>query len=97
MKGSSNGRFAYATSKTGLIHLTRMMQQYSLRPRSWLFVNSIAPGIFPSEKTAGESNEQQKPELDMEMSNPVGRFGHDTDMGTCILFLAGPGGVFLNS
>ena len=36
MKGSSNGQFAYATSKTGLIHLMRMMQQYSLRPRSWL-------------------------------------------------------------
>jgi NAD(P)-dependent dehydrogenase (short-subunit alcohol dehydrogenase family) len=48
-------------------------------------VNSIAPGIFPGEKTAGESNEQQKPELDMEMSNPAGRFGRDTDMGACIL------------
>jgi hypothetical protein len=39
----------------------------------------------------------QKSELDMEMSNPAGRFGHDTDMGACISFLAGPGSVFLNS
>jgi hypothetical protein len=29
-------------------------------------------------------------------SNPAGRPGHDTDMGACILYLAGPGGVFLN-
>jgi NAD(P)-dependent dehydrogenase (short-subunit alcohol dehydrogenase family) len=60
-------------------------------------VNSIAPGIFPSEMTAGESDEHQKSELDMEMCNPAGRFGHDTDMDACILFLAGPRGVFLNS
>ena len=28
--------------------------------------------------------------------SPKGRHGHDTDMGACILYLAGPGGVFLN-
>jgi len=27
----------------------------------------------------------------------VGRPGADTDMGACILFLAGPGGLFLSS
>lgn len=26
----------------------------------------------------------------------VGRPGHDTDMAACILWLAGPGGVFMN-
>lgn len=95
MKGSSNGQFAYATSKAGLIHLTRMMATTFAEAK--IRVNSIAPGIFPSEMTAGESNEHQKSELDIEMSNPAGRFGHDADMGACILFLAGPGGVFLNS
>ncbi len=60
-------------------------------------VNSIAPRLFPSEMTAGDSNEHQKSELDMESSNPAGRLGHDADMGACILFLAGPGGMFLNS
>lgn len=59
-------------------------------------VNSIAPGIFPSEMTAGSSNEDQKSELNMKSSNPAGRPGKDTDMGACILYLAGPGGVFLN-
>jgi NAD(P)-dependent dehydrogenase (short-subunit alcohol dehydrogenase family) len=95
MKGSSNGQFAYATSKAGFIHLTRMMATTFAEAK--VRVNSIAPGIFPSEMTAGNSNEHQKSELDMEASNPAGRFGHDTDMGACILFLAGPGGVFLNS
>ena len=27
----------------------------------------------------------------------VGRTGHDSDMAACILFLAGPGGLFLNA
>ena len=59
-------------------------------------VNCIAPGIFPSEMTAGSSGEDQKSKLEMEMSNPAGRTGHDSDMAACILFLAGPGGLFLN-
>lgn len=59
-------------------------------------VNSIAPGVFPSEMTTGESDGDQKSSLDREASNPAGRFGNDTDMGACVLFLAGPSGVFLN-
>lgn len=59
-------------------------------------VNSIAPGVFPSEMTAGESDGHQKSSLDSEASNPSGRYGQETDMGACILFLAGPNGVFLN-
>ena len=60
-------------------------------------VNCIAPGIFPSEMTAGSSGEDQKSKLDMSMSNPAQRTGHDSDMAACILFLAGPGGTFLNA
>lgn len=60
-------------------------------------VNSIAPGVFPSEMTTGESNEHQKSEMSSDASNPAGRYGHDTDMAACLLFLAGPGGVFLNN
>ncbi len=26
----------------------------------------------------------------------IGRFGYDSDMAACLLYLAGPGGVFLN-
>ena len=61
-------------------------------------VNCIAPGIFPSEMTAGSSGEDQKSKLDASgMSNPAKRTGHDSDMAACILFLAGPGGLFMNS
>ena len=81
-------------------------------------VNCIAPGIFPSEMTAGSSGDDQKSSLNMQMSNPAGtkpsdilnmvhgtkssnpgkgRAGTDPDMAACILFLAGPGGLFLNA
>ena len=60
-------------------------------------VNCIAPGIFPSEMTAGSSGEDQKSKLDMSMSNPAQRTGHDSDMAACILFLAGQGGLFSNA
>jgi len=36
-------------------------------------VNCIAPGIFPSEMTAGSSGDDQKSKLEIEMSNPAGR------------------------
>jgi NAD(P)-dependent dehydrogenase (short-subunit alcohol dehydrogenase family) len=94
MKGSSNGQFAYASSKAAFLHLTRMMATTFVEAK--VRVNSIAPGVFPSEMTAGESNEHQKSSLDSDASNPAGRYGHDTDMGACVLFLAGPSGMFLN-
>ncbi|KAL8706763.1 MAG: hypothetical protein Q9201_000189 [Fulgogasparrea decipioides] len=95
MKGSSMGQFAYATSKAGLIHLTRILATTFAETK--VRVNCIAPGIFPSEMTAGSSGDDQKSELKPESSNPAGRPGSDSDMAACILFLAGPGGVFLNS
>ncbi|KAI4102421.1 MAG: hypothetical protein LQ345_007374 [Seirophora villosa] len=113
MKGSSMGQFAYATSKAGwsplheyetpsstdhaaaLIHLTRMMA--TTFADSKVRVNCIAPGLFPSEMTAGSSGDDQKSDLEPKSSNPAGRPGSDSDMAACILFLAGPGGVFLNS
>jgi len=95
MKGSSSGQMAYATSKAGLLHLTRMLATTFVDAK--IRVNCIAPGIFPSEMTTGESGEDQKSSIDKEMSSPAGRAGHDTDMGACILLLAGPGGLFLNN
>ncbi|KAI4232057.1 MAG: hypothetical protein L6R40_007529 [Gallowayella cf. fulva] len=95
MKGSSMGQFAYATSKAGLIHLTRIMATTFADAK--IRVNCIAPGVFPSEMTAGSSGEDQKSELEPKSSNPAGRPGSDSDMAACILFLAGPGGLFMNS
>lgn len=95
MKGTSMGQFAYATSKAGFIHLTKMMATTFAEAK--IRVNCIAPGIFPSEMTAGSSGEDNKSKLDMSMSNPAQRTGYDSDMAACILFLAGPGGLFMNA
>ncbi|KAI4177987.1 MAG: hypothetical protein LQ343_000071 [Gyalolechia ehrenbergii] len=37
-------------------------------------VNCIAPGLFPSEMTAGDSGPDQKSELQPKLSNPAGNF-----------------------
>ncbi|KAI1611017.1 short chain dehydrogenase/reductase [Exophiala viscosa] len=95
MKGSSNGQFAYATSKAGFVHLTRMLATTLAETK--IRVNQIAPGIFPSEMTTGESDESQKSELSSELSNPAGRGGGDADMAATILYLVGKGGMFLNN
>jgi NAD(P)-dependent dehydrogenase (short-subunit alcohol dehydrogenase family) len=94
MKGSSNGQFAYAASKAAFLHLTRMQATTFLKAK--IRVNCIAPGVFPSEMTTGDSDESQKSSIEREASNPSGRFGQDSDMAACALFLAGPAGTFLN-
>ncbi|KAI9819469.1 MAG: hypothetical protein M1827_006917 [Pycnora praestabilis] len=97
MKGSSMGQFAYASSKAATIHLTRMLATTFVETK--VRVNSIAPGIYPSEMTAGESDEtgHSFSKMDFSSGNPAGRKGSVHDMAACLLYLAGPGGVFLNS
>jgi NAD(P)-dependent dehydrogenase (short-subunit alcohol dehydrogenase family) len=95
MKGSSMGQPIYATSKAALTHLSRMLA--TLCKDVKVRVNVIAPGVFPSEMTTGESNENNKSDIDAKkMSNPAGRPGNDTDMAATILFLVGKGGLFYN-
>ncbi|KAF5594625.1 NAD(P)H-dependent oxidoreductase [Fusarium subglutinans] len=94
MKGSSMGQPAYATSKAALTHLSRMIA--TLTKDIKVRVNVIAPGLFPSEMTTGESDEGNKSNIDKKMTNPARRPGHDTDMAATILFLAGKGGLFYN-
>ncbi|KAJ4151710.1 hypothetical protein NW765_013238 [Fusarium oxysporum] len=94
MKGSSMGQPAYATSKAALTHLSRMIA--TLTKDIKVRVNVIAPGLFPSEMTTGESDEGNKSNINKKMINPAGRPGHDTDMAATILFLAGKGGLFYN-
>jgi NAD(P)-dependent dehydrogenase (short-subunit alcohol dehydrogenase family) len=94
MKGSSNGQFAYASSKAAFTHMSRMLA--STFAQTKVRVNVIAPGVFPSEMTTGESGDDNKSVIDKGMSNPAGRPGNDFDMAATVLFLAGPGGVFYN-
>jgi len=94
MKGNSGGQFAYATSKAGATHLSRMLA--TTLAGTGVRVNVIAPGVFPSEMTTGESGKDNKSTIDKKMSNPAGRPGKDTDMAATILMLVGKGGVFYN-
>ena len=94
MKGPSAGQPAYAASKAAATHVSRMLA--TLYKDVGVRVNVVAPGIFPSEMTAGASGADNKSALDIKSTNPAGRTGTDTDMAATILFLAGRGGLFYN-
>ncbi|KAF7562707.1 hypothetical protein G7046_g1454 [Stylonectria norvegica] len=87
----AQGHFAYNAAKGATVHLSKLMsaefQQASIR------VNSIAPGYFPSEMTAKESDERQKSELPSGFAEekghvPAMRPGRDEEIGMAVLFLA---------
>ncbi|KAE9993694.1 Dolichyl-phosphate-mannose--protein mannosyltransferase 4 [Venturia inaequalis] len=94
MRGTSSGQPAYAASKAAATHISRMLATTFKDTK--VRVNTIAPGVFPSEMTTGESGEDQKSSMDTKMSTPSGRPGNESDMAATVLFLAGPGGVFYN-
>lgn len=79
----------YNASKAAAIHLNRMLaneiQENGLKIR----VNSLAPGVFPSEMTTEESDENQKsaiPKEKFEGKVPAQRPGNDRDMANAVLF-----------
>lgn len=79
----------YNASKGAAIHLNRMLaneiQENGLKIR----VNSLAPGVFPSEMTTQESDENQKssiPKDKFEGKVPAQRPGNDRDMANAALF-----------
>lgn len=83
--------FAYNASKAAVIHLTKMLGWEIANNGIKVRVNSIAPGVFPSEMTAGESGDNQKSEIpkeDFEGKVPANRPGNDRDMGSAMLFVA---------
>ncbi|KAK0707190.1 hypothetical protein B0T21DRAFT_298786 [Apiosordaria backusii] len=90
VKGSQH-HFSYNASKAAAIHLTRMLAAEIAENGHKIRVNSIAPGVFPSEMTAGESDEYQKSHIDAEKYKgkvPAGRPGRDIDMAQAVLALA---------
>ncbi|CAN9251929.1 unnamed protein product [Alternaria alternata] len=87
---NAQGHFSYNAAKGGTVHLSKLMsaefQQLRIR------VNSIAPGYFPSEMTAKESDETQKSDLPDEKIQekghvPHGRAGSDAEMAQAVIFL----------
>lgn len=87
----SQHHFAYNTSKAAAIHLTKMLAHEAQSSNIKVRINNIAPGVFPSEMTAKESDEKQKSQLPKEQYEgkvPAARPGNDRDMGSAILFAA---------
>lgn len=85
----SQHHFSYNTSKAAAIHLTNMLSHEVSSSGLKIRINNIAPGVFPSEMTAQESNEAQKsalPKEKYENKIPAGRPGNDRDMGNAVLY-----------
>ncbi|KAL1606805.1 hypothetical protein SLS60_004212 [Paraconiothyrium brasiliense] len=87
----SQGHFSYNASKGAQIHLNRMLSAEIAKMGFKIRVNSIAPGVFPSEMTTGESrDDNQKSEMPKEHKEglPSRRPGNDRDMAAAVLFCA---------
>ncbi|PLB54218.1 short chain dehydrogenase/reductase family [Aspergillus steynii IBT 23096] len=85
----SQHHFAYNASKAAAIHLTKMLAHEVQSSKLRIRVNNIAPGVFPSEMTAGESDEAQKnviPKERYEQKVPAARPGKEEDMASTVLF-----------
>jgi NAD(P)-dependent dehydrogenase (short-subunit alcohol dehydrogenase family) len=82
--------YAYAATKAGVLHLTRVMAGY-LSKRN-VTCNSISPGLFPS-KMGSQVLDVLGEEL-VNKSIPLGRAGRPSDIASASLFLAGQGGAY---
>jgi NAD(P)-dependent dehydrogenase (short-subunit alcohol dehydrogenase family) len=81
----------YNASKAAATHLTRMLANEIKENGLKIRVNSISPGVFPSEMTAGESDANQKshiPKEKYEGKAAADRPGKDRDMAGAVLFAA---------
>lgn len=87
---TSQHHYAYNASKAAAIHLTHMLASEVAGNGLKIRINSIAPGVFPSEMTAGDSKDNQKSEIpkDKYSKVPAQRPGKDEDMANAILFAA---------
>ncbi|PHH67624.1 hypothetical protein CDD82_1269 [Ophiocordyceps australis] len=86
----SLSRFASNAAKAATIHLTKMLAVEVANCKLAIRVNSIAPGLFPSEITTGTSDDCQKSSLPPGTCSdiPAARPGTDVDMASAIIFAA---------
>lgn len=88
---TSQHHFAYNASKAAAVHLSKMLAHEVTSSGLKIRINSIAPGVFPSEMTAQNSDEKQKsalPKEKYEQKVPAGRPGKEEDMAGVVLFAA---------
>jgi NAD(P)-dependent dehydrogenase (short-subunit alcohol dehydrogenase family) len=81
--------FQYNASKSAAIHLTRMLANVAAHNNFKVRINSISPGVFPSEMTTEGSGEDQKSHIPKEKyaeKLPAGRPGNDEDMARAVIF-----------
>lgn len=82
----------YCASKGAVVNLTReMAAQWG---RKGIRVNSLCPGYFESEMTAGMESDESSLKFIATMS-PIPRMGFAHELDTALLFLAGPGSTFV--
>ncbi|MEM7057370.1 MAG: SDR family oxidoreductase [Pseudomonadota bacterium] len=82
---------AYATSKAGVVHLTRSLA-LEWAPMN-IRVNAIAPGYFPTEMTSPFLDSDKGPKLASAI--PMGRFGNLPELEGPIELLLGSRGSFI--
>ena len=83
--------FAYNASKGAAIHLGKLLASEVASNGLKIRINTISPGVFPSEMTAKDSGDDQKshiPKEKYEDKVPARRPGNDRDMAGAILFAA---------
>ncbi|KAA1065622.1 hypothetical protein PGT21_005130 [Puccinia graminis f. sp. tritici] len=78
----------YSCSKAAITHLTKILATHLAHTH--VRVNAIAPGLFPSELTAGDSDSKNRSELKdtMGLKIPEGRAGIDKEIACTVLYLA---------
>ena len=83
---------AYAASKTGLIGLTRdLNQQWS--GRRGIRVNAVAPGYFRSEMTATIPSDRLQDYI--ANTSTLGRMGEQHELDAAVIFLASPASSYI--
>ncbi|RDL35691.1 Short chain dehydrogenase family [Venustampulla echinocandica] len=87
---ASQHHFAYNASKAAAVQLNKLLAAQIADNGLKIRVNSIAPGVFPSEMTTGESGPDQKSYIPKEKYQkvPARRPGKDRDMAAAVLFTA---------
>jgi len=82
--------YSYAASKSGVLHVTRMMAKYLASEH--IAVNAIAPGYFPSKMTDAI---EEKDSADILTHTPMKRWGQPSDMAGVALYLASKASAFV--